>query len=416
MNARRAAAPGVPDAVVARVVWVEDAAAGPLAVDAPSSHRLRFEAGDARVGFAAARGRGVALGLATVEWTREQPLPRASDPRWNECAFVLPLPRASDVEIVVRESTLERASGPLGAELRRALAEWRRPERRWRIGAGRELVLRHDRPAVMGVLNVTPDSFSDGGRWNATSAVARGEEFAKAGAALVDVGGESTRPGAQPVSEQVELERVLPVVERLAARVAVPISVDTTKAAVARAAIAAGASVVNDTSALADDPQLARVVVESGAGLVLMHRLGPPTTMQDAPHYDDCSAEVADHLAARARLAVEQGVARESVVLDPGVGFGKRLADNLELVGSIGSLRSLGFPLLLGASRKSFLGAVTGRAPHEREAATLATTAVAFASGCELVRVHDAIGSIDLLRVLAAVRDREAAPRSASSA
>ncbi len=403
-------------AIVARVLWVEGAVAvgrrGPSLSDE-----------EARVGFAATLRGGAALELPVVDWLSGAPLPPSSDARWNGSAFVGAGPRACDRTIVLRRTVLERLAkdraSRIAAELQAALDSWSAPERRWRI-AGRELLLRRSRPAVMAVINITPDSFSDGGRWNAVAAVERGLELEAAGAELLDVGGESTRPGALPVAAEVELARVLPVIERLARRVAVPISIDTTKAAVARAALAAGASIVNDTSALADDPEMADVVAGAGpraerasprascAGIILMHRRGPPRTMQDDPRYEDCAAEVAEQLLERAEFAVGRGIARDAIVVDPGLGFGKRLADNLDLVAAIGSLKSLGFPVLLGASRKAFLGTITGKPASGRDAATLATTALAFQSGCELVRVHDAAGSVDLVKVLAAVRDGSA--------
>jgi dihydropteroate synthase len=276
--------------------------------------------------------------------------------------------------------------------------------RSWRI-RGSTVELSSSAPKIVGVLNVTPDSFSDGGRWiDVAAAVEHGESLARAGAALVDVGGESTRPGAERVPAQVQIERVVPVIERLAARVDVPIVVDTTSAEVARAALAAGAAVVNDTSALADDPDLAGAVKDSGAGLILMHRRGAPSTMQEAPAYACCVAEVAESLFDAASAARRAGIAAEQIVLDPGIGFGKRLQDNLDLIGGLLALKSLGFPVMLGASRKSFLGTLTGRGAQDRDDATLATTAAACEAGCELVRVHDAAGSADVVRVLTALR------------
>lgn len=396
-------------ALVPRVLWIEGRV--PAWGSAPASARLGaacLEAGDQRICFALAREQAEAL--APFAWEAAVPLPAAADPRWRTHAFCLASPRRGDeVQLVARRELL--AGGAAGfAPLRDALAEFER-ERRVLALRGRALELVRGRPRVMAVLNVTPDSFSDGGRLNAVSAVERGEQLAEAGADLLDVGGESTRPGALPVPAEVETARVVPVIERLARRVATPISVDTTKAAVARAALAAGASLVNDTSALADDPGRAGGVREAGAGVVLMHRQGTPRTMQDAPGYEDCAAEVAAALAQRARAALAAGIARDAIVLDPGLGFGKRLEDNLDLLAGLAALRSLGYPLLLGASRKSFLGALTGRDATARDAATLATTALAQAAGCELVRVHDAAGSRDVVRVLAALAARgEAAP------
>jgi dihydropteroate synthase len=335
----------------------------------------------------------------------------ASLPRWCE-PFVRSLARGSACDrLLLAPIALVRglaADDPLARLLAIAL-EATGAEHRWRI-RGATLSLGPPAPLVVGVLNVTPDSFSDGGRWvDVAAAVAHGEELARAGAAAVDVGGESTRPGAAPVAADVQIERVVPVIERLRGRIAVPIAIDTTSAAVARAAFAAGAAIVNDTSALAADDELAPAVAQAGAGLILMHRLAPPATMQSAPRYDCCVAEVAESLGAAAASAQRRGVAADSIVLDPGIGFGKRLEDNLDLVAGVTAIRSLGFPVMLGASRKSFLGTLTGRGASERDAATLATTAAAFDGGCDLLRVHDVASSVDVLKVLAALRGRGSA-------
>ena len=395
---------------VPRVLWTE--ARGPALDGVPLALRgavPSFDGRDGRVAFAAERADLEAAGLELIDWAAGESLPRAADPRWARAAFVAaPTARAGDVVATLRRSLLDQACGDGAKHLAAALAGFERPASRWSL-RGRELALERGRPIVMAVLNATPDSFSDGGRWNTRSAIERGVELAAQGARIVDVGGESTRPGSEPIAAQLELERVLPVIEGIARRSDVALSIDTTKAAVAEAALAAGAVIVNDTSALADDPALATVVARAGAGLVLMHRLAPPRTMQDAPRYEDCAAEVADALAERAAFAVESGIAPASIVLDPGIGFGKRLEDNLDLVAAIGSLRSLGFPVLLGASRKGFLGALTGRPASGRDAATLATTAVAFAAGCEIVRVHDAASTLDFLRVLSACAGPERA-------
>lgn len=401
MTIQGAPAPTTALALATRVLWVEGRL--PAWGEVAATARLaapRFAADDGRCCFAVGSAAVESLALARHAWPADAPLPSSADGRWQHGCFVLPAPRRADE----RHLALRRALLPeLPPEFAQALAEFERPRRRLAL-RDRALDLERGRPQVMAVLNLTPDSFSDGGRLNVHSAVERGLQLAEAGVALLDIGGESTRPGAQPIGVEEELARVLPVIERLARRVAVPLSIDTTKAAVARAALAAGAALVNDTSALADDEALAGVVREAGAGVVLMHRLGTPLTMQQAPSYVDCAAEVAAALAERARAALAAGIARDAIVLDPGLGFGKRHEDNLDLVAALASLRSLGFPLLLGASRKSFLGALTGRAAPQRDAATLATTAAAVAAGCELVRVHDAQGSLDVVRVLAALR------------
>jgi dihydropteroate synthase len=245
---------------------------------------------------------------------------------------------------------------------------------------------------VMGIVNVTPDSFSDGGRFlSVEAAAAHGAALAAAGACVLDVGGESTRPGAEPVGVDEELARVIPVVERLRAGTAVAVSIDTTKAAVAEAALAAGAVVVNDVSAGRFEPEILDVVSRAGAGYVAMHMQGEPRTMQDAPHYDDVVAEVADFLVERLDAARAAGVAPGALMADPGIGFGKTLEHNLELLAALPELAArVGVPLLVGTSRKGFLGRITGASdPADREAATIASSIWALEHGASMVRVHD---------------------------
>src|SRR2546427_1532062 len=239
----------------------------------------------------------------------------------------------------------------------------------WRF---RDLALRvSERTQVVGILNVTPESFSDGGRYaNLDAAVSRAAEMAAGGADIIDVGGESTRPGAQPVAEAEELQRVIPVIEALVREVSVPISVDTTKAAVAEAALEAGAVIVNDVTALRGDRHMAEVVANSKAGLVLMHMLGEPRTMQKDPRYGDVVAEVGASLLAWAKGAEASGVERERIVIDPGIGFGKTLEHNLLLLRNLASLTALGYPVLVGPSRKSFIHAALGLPVGERLEAT----------------------------------------------
>ena len=257
---------------------------------------------------------------------------------------------------------------------------------------------------VMGVLNVTPDSFSDGGRFLAPDlAVAHGLELAAQGAAIIDVGGESTRPGADVVGEAEELERVIPVIERLrASGVDAQISIDTAKASVARVALDAGASFVNDVTAFRGDSQMAALVAERGAECCLMHMRGDPRTMQSEAHYDDVVAEVRDFLAERAEFAIAAGIAPERIVLDPGIGFAKTAGQNFELLRRLDEITALGFPILVGTSRKSFLGLVTGRPSDERLAGTIATCVMAFERGAALLRVHDVGPVSDALAVAAA--------------
>jgi dihydropteroate synthase len=263
-----------------------------------------------------------------------------------------------------------------------------------------------ERPAVMGIVNVTPDSFSDGGRFlEADAAVAHGLELVAAGADLLDVGGESTRPGADPVDEQEELRRVLPVVGRLAAESGAPVSIDTSKAAVAAAALDAGATVVNDVAAAAD-PEMFGVVAAAGAGLVVMHMQGEPRTMQADPHYGDVVVEVGDFLHDRLAAARAAGIHTASLCADPGLGFGKTAAHNVELLARLGELVArFDVPVLVGPSRKSFIARVLGDDLGTdlvaRDDGTLATAVWAVDQGARIVRVHDAGAVSDALGLLA---------------
>jgi dihydropteroate synthase len=265
-------------------------------------------------------------------------------------------------------------------------------------------------PCVMGIVNVTPDSFSDGGQHADTgSAVAHGLRLAAEGAAILDIGGESTRPGAAPVPVDEELRRVVPVVEGLAAVSPALLSVDTTKAAVVRAALDAGATVVNDVTALRGDPAMAALVAERGCPVCLMHMLGEPRTMQDDPRYGDVVAEVTAFLEARLAVAVAAGVREEQVLLDPGIGFGKTLAHNLALLAHLDRIVAIGRPVVLGASRKRFIGALLGLDPGERAAGTVATTVLGFARGAAVLRVHDVRPNVEALRVAQAILGAEPA-------
>jgi len=256
---------------------------------------------------------------------------------------------------------------------------------------------------LMGVVNVTPDSFSDGGRYlDPEAAIAHGRELAEVGAAILDVGGESTRPGADPVDAEEELRRVVPVIRGLG-DAGCDISVDTSKAGVAAAALEAGARIVNDVTALRGDPEMAAVCAERGATVVLMHMLGEPRTMQDDPRYDDVVTEVKAFLAERLAVAVAAGIAEEDVWLDPGIGFGKTAAHNMELLRRLGELRELGRPLVIGASRKSFIGRVDGSGPGERLGGTIASSVLAAAEGAEVLRVHDVAEVGQALAVTAAI-------------
>jgi dihydropteroate synthase len=269
---------------------------------------------------------------------------------------------------------------------------------------------------VMGVVNVTPDSFSDGGAFlELEAAVAHGEALCADGADLLDVGGESTRPGAAPVAAEEELRRTQPVVARLAAAGA-RVSIDTSKLAVARAALDAGADYVNDVTAFRADPDLAALTAERGATCCLMHMRGEPRTMQDDPRYDDVVADVKAFLEERLAFAVAEGVPEERVELDPGIGFGKTDAHNLELLRRLDEIVALGRPVVIGTSRKAFLGRLTGRAVTDRVAGTIATNVMAFERGARVFRVHDVAPVRDALTVAAAtVRGGWSATRSSTT-
>ena len=255
----------------------------------------------------------------------------------------------------------------------------------------------------MGIVNVTPDSFSDGGRFASTAlAITHAQQLIKDGADILDIGGESTRPGAAEVSEQEELDRVLPVIEGLRG-ISVPISIDTCKPQVMRAALAAGASMINDINALLAEGAL-DAVAGSGAAVCLMHKQGVPQTMQQQPHYIDVIAEVSAFLRDRIAAAEAAGIARDRIVIDPGFGFGKTLAHNLDLLGKLETFCALGVPVLAGLSRKSMLGAITGRDVNERLAASVAAALLAVQRGAAIVRVHDVRETVDALKVWDAIR------------
>jgi dihydropteroate synthase len=257
---------------------------------------------------------------------------------------------------------------------------------------------------VMGIVNVTPDSFSDGGRYlDPAAAVEHGLELERQGAAILDIGGESTRPGSAPVSAADELGRVLPVIEGLvSAGVRARLSIDTSKAPVAQAALRAGATLVNDVTALRHDPEMVAIVANSEADCCLMHMLGEPRTMQRDPHYHDVVSEVKAFLEQRMAFAIGQGIQERRILLDPGIGFGKTLAHNLELVRRLDELVALGRPVVIGTSRKSFLGRISGRDVDDRVAGTIATNVLAYERGARVFRVHDVGPVHDALAVTAA--------------
>ena len=262
----------------------------------------------------------------------------------------------------------------------------------------------HAKPLIMGIVNATPDSFFDGGRYvDAAAAVAHAVRLVEEGADLLDIGAESTRPGADVVNEAEECRRAIPVVAAVAKAVTVPISIDTSKAAVARRALDAGAILVNDVTALRGDPAMVDVVARTGAGIVLMHMNGMPRTMQQAPYYDDVVGEISDFFEERIRFAMAHGIVRRQIILDPGIGFGKLLVHNLTLLGQLRHFLQFECPLLIGVSHKAFLGQLVDRPVQERQWATAAAVAMAVDRGAGILRVHDVKGMKDVVRVAAAI-------------
>jgi dihydropteroate synthase len=261
-------------------------------------------------------------------------------------------------------------------------------------------------PCIMGVVNATPDSFSDGGRFlSADHALAQALTLVREGAAIIDLGGESARPGSDPVPVAEELRRVLPVVEALAERVGVPISVDTSKAEVARRALAAGAHMVNDVSALRTDEAMVEVVAEAGCPVCLMHMKGRPKTMQDDPRYEDVVGEVLRFLEERMAFALGRGVREDQIMIDPGIGFGKTIDHNLEILRHLDRFATLGRPVVLGASRKRFLGVILGSEPGQRVIGSVTTTVIGLLAGAHVFRVHDVKANFEALRVGSAILD-----------
>ena len=312
-------------------------------------------------------------------------LPAASLPR-----FPFILRRERSPSFVLLAERIDRYSHPDRAQA-------------WRCGKHRLPLSK--RVHLMGIVNVTPDSFSDGGKFYAIEkAVQRARDLIAEGADIIDIGGESTRPGADPVSEQEETRRVLPVIEKLAREVRVPISVDTTKASVARRAIEAGASIVNDVSAMRFDPGMTDVVRDTGSGLVLMHMKGSPRTMQRRPAYRSLMGEVFHFLSGRLEFALSRGIRAGQIVVDPGIGFGKTARHNLEILHRLPELLPIGRPLLVGPSRKSFIGKVLGLPPTERLEGTTAAVAAAVLGGARLIRVHDVAVATRVVKVAEAIR------------
>ncbi len=290
-----------------------------------------------------------------------------------------------------------RLPGPIGRLVRETFRRHRARTRRIRL-PGSVLVC-GPRTLVMGILNVTPDSFSDGGLWtDPDRAVARGLDMVRQGARIIDVGGESTRPGARAVPEEEERRRVLPVVERLA-REGVLVSIDTSKAGVARAAFRAGARILNDVTALRGDPAMARAAARAGAAVILMHMKGTPRTMQKDPRYGDVVADLCRFLRKALKNALSAGIPRDRIFIDPGIGFGKKPEHNMEILRRLDEFHSLGCPLVIGTSRKSFIGHCLGRPAGERLPGTAATVTAAVLRGADVVRVHDVREMSDVARM-----------------
>jgi dihydropteroate synthase len=264
-----------------------------------------------------------------------------------------------------------------------------------------------ERTCIMGVLNVTPDSFSDGGEYtDPAHAIERVKRMIEEGVDVIDIGGESSRPGAKPVTPEEELRRIMPVIKGIKTSINVPISVDTYKSEVAREALEAGASLINDISALRKDPRMAGTIAEFDAGIVLMHMKGTPERMQDAPYYDDVIEEICEYLSGSIEIAVRAGIDPEKIIVDPGIGFGKRLEDNLTIIRELGRLEELEKPMLIGTSRKSFIGELTGKPAHSRVFGTAASVVLAVMNGACIIRVHDVGPMKDVIQVVDAVRSK----------
>jgi len=333
---------------------------------------------------------------ALVRWAARSGADLLTGPGWGVLAC-----GASRVATLARFDRSPAGLGRLVEPLGRVLMAHADPPRHWRI-AGGDIVLAQ--PVLIGILNVTPDSFSDGGRFaERDAAVAHAERLKADGAQLLDVGGESTRPGASPLPAAEERARVVPVITELVRRGLGPVSVDTRNAEVARAALAAGAAVVNDVSGLTHDPALADVVRAGGAGLIVMHSRGTPATMDTLAAYQHVAGDVADELAQAAARAVEGGVAPECLAVDPGFGFAKTADQSLRLLDELATIAGLGYPVVVGPSRKRFLGAATGRDTADRDRATAVACALAWERGARLFRIHDVALTAEALALASAV-------------
>lgn len=273
------------------------------------------------------------------------------------------------------------------------------------LDADRQLPL--SRPLVMGILNVTPDSFSDGGGYAEPGrAIDRALEMEQQGADIIDIGGESSRPGAEPVSAQEEKQRVIPVIEGIRRRSKIPISIDTYRSATASAALEAGADMINDISALRLDPDMAALAAQTKVPVILMHMLGTPKSMQDNPHYDNCVEEIVVFFKERVAYCKQSGIDKSKLIIDPGIGFGKRLADNIEILSRLAEFKALGLPVLIGTSRKSFINMLnpSDKPPRMRIGGSIASMVAAVLNGANIVRVHDVAETVEALKVVAALK------------
>lgn len=358
-----------------------------------------------------ARGFGRAMIVGPLALDGAQALRQAAKEAGALAVLAKPAGRAdpSRSEVIVMGSADQlstaaaKIGGDVGARIETALQGYLAPATRVLRCRGREIPL-GERTLVMGIINLTPDSFSgDGLGAEVEAAMAQGKQMVADGADMLDIGGESTRPGSEPVGEEEELRRVLPVIEGLAAAVEVPLSIDTYKSRVARAALEAGAHIVNDISGLHADEEVAGVTAEAGAGVVIMHIRGTPREMQKDPKYADVIGEIGDYLEEGIGRAAQAGIAREQLILDPGIGFGKRLEHNLEILRRLREFRSLGCPLLVGTSRKSMIGAILDLPADQRVEGTAATVALAIAAGADIVRVHDVKEMVRVAKVADAI-------------
>lgn len=279
----------------------------------------------------------------------------------------------------------------------------------YRIRCGKYLLNLRKRPYIMGILNITPDSFSDGGLYlDIKEAIEHARRMAAEGADIIDVGGESSRPGAEPVSLDEELKRVIPVIEALSKKIDIPISIDTYKADVANEAITAGASIINDISGLRFDPMMVKAAADADAPVIIMHMKGAPRDMQRRPAYKDVVKEIIDFFKERISYAIKNGVKKNKIIIDPGIGFGKTVRHNLKIIKRLGEFKSLGVPILLGPSRKSFIGKILDAPPEKRMAGTAAAVAMGIANGADIIRVHDVEEMLDAARITDAIINSDA--------